>query len=844
MKKFLVAILAIVLALSLGLVACDPEGPAGTDKVTITVLDTLELKVGETPDFNGHVKVLVNDVEVPNPTVTSKLLTGDPTVAGRCTYSITYVHNGAEYKKNGFVNFHTDNVVLTASNFNAVVGDAIDWKAHVTVTVNGATVSNPELSVAIKNGDADAAGDVVYTITYNYEGTNYTKDVIVTYTDVDPDDTDLIETMFTTEYDSYTVDYCYYEVEAPTESMTSKEKVVLGAPSLVQINYADNSATSPQTMDYYLSINGATDTLLHYFSSTTEETTQWQYQTYSLENDGAEYGELLPYGYAPYDVTVDGALPAGLSKTMFTRESETLFSVKDAFLGDVAELLFPYDYSAQYTTYTKIELETDGSKLTKVTGYFTNNMYEELFGITFDCVVSYTWSDIDATTVTLPQDATEYFPYVAPSQGQDLTADQTTAITEALDKTYNNVTYEYIDLKDDYWYSFMCSGNYSTDATYDEIVQFYREYGEPVVEASQNRLFANGKIYSFYNDQGDYYSTDSTSTVAEQTYYIAFADFHFTADMFGVTEDGTYVIKADKLETIQPLVAKNAWILGSVYSLTLKTFTFKIDADNNVTEWYFIGTCVAANKDGTAGDSFNVEMSGKYSAFETTTIAIPGLPDATDITDQTVQDALDDALSADYSNVTIQEYGNNSTMRITENKVRVDGISYNEQGKPSAFNNTYVIKNGQYYEIIGGSEKTEPTPAIDANNPQNGVFFNILKFDFSVLQGKTWQYNAETGTYIYHVTDGDGFNNDNFAYYWTDFFGENQQVTDIELTIQGGHVVGVRMYVTITETYVDEDTQQEVTEIQYNTMSAALSAFGETNADTDPAAGSDTEVAA
>lgn len=821
MKKILVAFLTVVLALSLGLVACKGN-PTDADTVSITVLDTLELKVGETPDFNGHVKVLVNGVEVADPQVTCKLVNGDPTVAGRCTYRVVYTHNGTDYSKNGFVNFHTDNVVLDGEDFVQRIGVAINWKDHVTVTVNGAAQSNPTLTATVKSGTENVVGNVVYTVKYNYNGVDYSTEITVTYSDVDPDDTDILETLFKKEYNSYTVQYTYYEVEAPDDPIIETDKVVLDETSLFQIHYKDDY--SNQDFTYYLSLNVLADSLLHYFNNGSSDAPNWQYSAYSLKNDSDKYLEVLPYGFAPYDCLDNtGAFP--VSTAYFTRVSETKFEVKNAYLSDIAEMLFGYDPQTSAETYNKIELETDGTYLTEITAYYTNKQYESI-GITFDCVVSYTWSDIDSTTVTLPSDATEYEPYITPDKGQPLSDAQKQAVTEALAKTYNNVTYEYIDLKDDLWSSFSCVGKYSTVATYDFVQQFYSYNGEQYLEASQKGLFASadatkGTYYSFYNENGDYYSQETTSTVADKTWYIAFADFGFTADMFGITEDGTYVITAEALAAsdVKNRIFDNiGWGADSFYSTTaLLTFTFKLDSSNNVTEWFFVADCVLSNEDGTAGDSFNVQMACNYSEFDTTTIEIPGVFSTTDIADATDINA---ALEADYSNVTITEHGNNSTMYFVGNDIRVEGYEYDSEGNASGtWNKVYKIKEGNYFEIIGGIE----TACNEKDDTENCFLYNVLRFDFTLLKDHL-KYNAATGTYICHVADFAEYDNDLFAYYWTDFFGAGTTVNDIELTVDNGKVVGVRMYVTVTVTDADTGTSVEM----YNTMSATLSDFGTT----------------
>lgn len=969
MKKFLLALLTVVLALSLCLVACGQEEvaitfpndlvleadgePAEYIKVTvngketkdaevkcelidgkpiqgdlcsyrvtctynekeytktirvnhlaITVLDTLELKVGETPDFNGHVKVVVGGKEVSNPTVTAELVSGNPNEEGRCTYRITYTSNGKNYTKNGSVNFAADKVELTANNMEEHVSNSIDWQKHVTVTVNGTPQINPTLKVTVKSGTEGVVGDVVYTITYNYDGTDYTKDVTVTYipdevvftiddllvrvdtpivwnehitvtvngeeqnnptldatvksgtegvvgdvvytvkynynnvdystevtvtyTDVDPQDTNLIEQLFANEYDSYAVDYCYYEVQAPTETDVFNEKVVLGATSLYQIDYTSNNANNPQQVGWYLSINVTNDALLYYFDNGTADAPNWQYNVYSLENDQSKYSDYLPYGYAPYDVTGNGVLP--ISKLCFLRQSDTKFIVKKAYLAEVAELLFPWDYNAEYTAYTKIELETDGTHLTKVTGYYTNEMYAA-YDITFDCVVSYAWSDINATSVTLPADATEYEPYVKPEKGQPLSAEQTAALTEALAKTYENVSYQFIDIKDDGWYSFNCNGKYTANATYDNVQQFYMYGGEPNISASQRTLFVpnldgtTGIFYSFYNTNDDYYSQNVTSTIAYETWYISFANFHFTSDMFGVTTDGTYVITADAIarsSTVTNVFNNIGWGVDQMHPTTkLLTFTFKLDEANNVTEWFFAADCVLADENGAAGDAFHAEMTCVYSDFGTTTIEIPGVFNTTEIADAT---AVNEALTADYSNVTITENGNGYTMYFVGDSIRVDGFDVNSSGMiESTWQKDYVYKSAEnkYYEILGGEEVERA--AIDES--QDCVFYNVLKFDFAQLVDHL-KYNAATDTYICHVADFAQYS-DEFAYYWKGFFGETTAVDDIELTIKDGKVVQVRMYVTVTETTTDE-AGNSTTIVNHNTMSATLSEFGTT----------------
>ncbi|MCM1289883.1 MAG: hypothetical protein NC132_03515 [Corallococcus sp.] len=818
MKKITVAFLAVVLALSLCLVACNDD-PA--DVVTITVLDTLELKVGETPDFNGHVKVTVNGEEVTNPQVTCTLVDGNPNEAGRCTYRVTYTHNGTNYTKNGFVNFKADNVVLEGENFVQRLGTAIVWKDHVTVTVNGSAQSNPNLTAVVKSGTEGAEGVVVYTVTYTYEGKPYTTEVSVTYTNVDPDDTEILETLFKKEYDSYTVEYRDQMVDLPDFPIIERDKIVLGdTGSLVEIykkNYIDNVEETS-----YISIDFPTDKLLYYFQSGSGADS-WRYTAYSWENDAATYAYYWPIGYAPYDCLDEyGNLP--VSKLYFSRESSTGFVVKNAYLTDVAEMLF-YASENDTRTFTKIELETDGTYLTKVTGYYTRKSDS----VSYDGIISFTWSNVNGTSVTLPEGATEGKPtnpgepeipeYTSPEQGSALTPAQTAALTEALAKTYTSVTYSYVNSYKigEYAFTDTYSGKLTANATYDVVRQLAMRGDFEYYDNLQTTLFrpissTAGVLHLFYNEHGDYYSQQIAGTVAKATYCVSFADFGFTADMFGATADGVYVVTADSLAAVHAKVSQ-IFGLTEFTSATVMTFTFKLDADNNVTEWYFLADCTDSS------DRFYMQVSGAYENYDTTEIVIPGVFDTTEVADTAEIDA---ALNADYSNVTINEHGNGYTMYFVDNDIRVDGFDLSSTGiVTGTWSKNYLYKadEGKYYEILGGIE----TPREPIDSTADCVFYNVLKFDFALLQGHL-KYNAATGTYICHVSDFADYDNDAFAFYWTGFFGETTTVTDIELTVDGGYVTGVRMYVTVTET--DSETGATVT--TNNTMSATLSNFGTT----------------
>jgi len=827
MKKILVAVLTVVLALSLCLVACNPdeEGPNGTDKVTITVLDRLELKVGETPDFNGHVKVVVNDVEVTNPTVTCTLLNGDPTVAGPCTYRVIYKHNDKEYSKNGFVDFYTDSVVLTANNFSATVGDTIDWKAHVTVTVNGAVQNNPTLNVTVKSGTEGVAGDVVYTVKYNFNGDDYTKDVTVTYTDVDPDDTDIIETLFQKEYDSYTCDYKYYTVGYESEPYHEVAKVVLDKISTIEVNWDQVYNSTLSSGHYYWYLDVTNDLVREYQLYDTDTAQLWKYVNYSLDNDGADYS--VPYAFAqPYDSAT------AINKLYFTRTGDTTYEVKSAYLQELAEVLFFYDYiyetDGDKTTFTQIVVTVDDDSIVSIKGSFEH--YYSDYDDSANEVVEYSWSNLDGTTVTLPADAVEYVPelevpeYIAPEQAQNLTSDQTTAVTAALAKAdYTSITYLYKNT-----YSFYVdeySGKLTSTASYD-VEHSYLQYQDMVMDMSLDKaLFVptsatKGNYYVFYNDQNDYYCQELDGTIALASGYIPFTAFGFTADEFGATADGTYLVKPVALAAVQSKVSA-VFGLDDFYSATLMSFTFKLDAFNNVTEWSFLVDVTLKNNDGTAGKQMYMQMFGNYSAFNATTIEIPGVFNTTEITDA---NAVNAALKEDYSNVTVAEHGNNSMMYFVGNDVRVDGYNYDDQGNAiSTWSRLYKIEGSNYSEIIGGM----PQECTEVD-----FLYNVLRFDFTLLENHL-KYNAATDTYICHVADFAGYDNDAFAYYWSGFWGGTQQITDIELTIKDGHVVGVRMYVTITQTTTDETTGATTTTTMYNTMSATLSAFGTTEIPSD-----------
>ncbi|MCM1043362.1 MAG: hypothetical protein NC350_04045 [Corallococcus sp.] len=177
MKKSLVIVCALLLVLSLGLAAC------ANDQVVITVSDNITVTTGEKIDWARYVTVKVNgsEVKLDKNNYEVRLISGDETKGGLCSYEFVYKHGGAEYTKDVFVNYVKGvSITLKTQNVQTEVGYKPDWAKYITVTASGSPVSIDKCTIALKSGRLDTVGECVYTVSYS-DGTNSDSlDVTVT----------------------------------------------------------------------------------------------------------------------------------------------------------------------------------------------------------------------------------------------------------------------------------------------------------------------------------------------------------------------------------------------------------------------------------------------------------------------------------------------------------------------------------------------------------------------------------------------------------------------------------------------------------------------------------------
>lgn len=750
------------------------------------------LNVGDDLDWNGHVKVSVNGQEIEHPEITWVKIRGDENQNGSCVYLISYEYKGETYTCEGTVRFAEPQVTINAIDQYLLVGGTIEWNEYVTVRIDGVVQKNPQLQVTLKSGTENAVGTCVYTLTFTYRDKPYSTEAKVVFVDsgMDPGDVDALDAILAKgvdDYTGYTMRYHFYEVGKEQYYISETDKVTLGAISNYYIDYTDVNFNDnvqqvvTNEMKYYLSVNGAANELC-YYRDMGKETPEWKYTKFTIPNDEASYTRLLPMAF------LFGDLESGITKAYFIKLDTNVYEVKEALLGEVAEKLFGYDEESD--TYTRILLETDGYNITKITGYYTTD-YDtadsqgNAVTVSVDSVVELSWSDFNDTAVEIPE-ATEYVPpredlpeYVNPENGADLTSEQQNSLTEALNKVYQSITSGYTNDKGEmyYFYSGLLKLTGNLSYTEERELARYKDWIISDITTSYYCLKQTDTtcdVWMMISDKGDFIKYPGyEATLTDFATYFAITDFGFTADMFGFA-DGKYVVKPDKLDAVKEKISQ-VIPLSNFTNFELLTFTLKLDSSNNVTEWYMLADCTTVDK-----DVFYWQLTFNYSDFDVTEINLPDeiVGDLTDL-DEARKEQVTEAFNADYSNATVTDCVNGSVMYYVGDKITVKGSVLNDAGYIEKFTDEYVIKDGNYFEILGGNE----TAITKAKFEEFVVCFN-----FGIIDVTKVKYDAVRDTYYIAAGDTDA---DAFALYYKGFFGDGANVNGFAFKIQDGRVVSV-----------------------------------------------------
>lgn len=823
MRKFLLFALLIVLALSLTLVACQTD-----DKVTI-VPEALTLDKGTAVDWKGHVTVTVNDNQIDNPDITWTLTEGDDKAAGTCKYTISFVYNDKEYTCDGIVTFVEETVRLLligpSDIIQLTVGDNINWSTYVKAYLDNKEVA-ATLTATLKSGDENEEGTCVYEISCEQDGETAKTQVSVRYVAAEEDNSDLeaLKALFAKEYDSYKFTYYYYEVGNEQYYIRETDKVIMSATSLWQIDYEfvdadETGAAVTSDLLYYISFNDSADDIRLYFEYSTDNGKVWQYHPFSYSADYLSYYDYLPYSFMFSEISDD------VLYSWFEKVADNKYAAKQDFIKSVAQGIFEqYDDNQ---TYTSIEITTDGENITQVVGRYTINdtVIDESTGeeqqVSIDAVIEYTWSDFDNASFTLPE-ATEYVPvnenerpeYVDPTTATELTTEQQTALAEALIKTYESYTCMYFNDKGDMNYFY--AGMFTLTPTASYVYEYeLAQYLDWIIEENEEEYFfskisdTNSDIWMIIDAQGDFikYSNQSLAiTVWDPSIFVS--EFGFTADMFGYA-DGTYVVMPDKIEQLTAKISEVLDIDG-LTKFEILSFEIKMDSNKNVTEWRFVADCIES------GDAYYWDLTFDFSEFNSAEIKLPNgnFDNLEDLTDEQ-QTELNQALNADYSNVTILDCIDDYTMYIVGDNTSVRGVYKNEQ-----FEELYTIENGKYFEVDADGVATEITKA-DYDEW-------VLNYDFTQIDVTKVKYDTVQQAYYISAEDID---KDAFALYFKGFYGTDADndnyeyvVTAFSFEIDEGHVVSVTAYfengrMTATgvlsefgTTTIPQDTEQGTTE--------------------------------
>lgn len=796
----------------------------------VVAKEITDVYLGDEIDWSSIVSVYVDDVLKEKPGLQITLKKGNPNDYEICDYEVAYKYEGRDITITVRIRYNPQpeapikrKITKLEIHQNAFkIGDAIDWRKISVVYVDGRLETDFEISAEpIESGNPDKEGLYEYLFTVTVDGADpqeFTGNITFVEELPNPNDVTLLSALFNKDYDSYTFTYNYAETGNEQYYMRETDKVMLGATSVWQIDYEDvnvdpnGDGTITSNLFYYLTANNAADEIRLYREYQGENGKEWKYRKYSSA-ESANYQNYLPMAFTFYEYRTD------IMAQWFDNVDGVHFKVKDVFLENVAEILFGIEDGQ---TYSRIVLTTDGENITSVFGEYTFNVTvaDQATGgakqVEITAVVELTWSDFEDTTVTLP-DASEYVPvndnekpeYVDPTTGEELTADQQAALNEALNKTYQSITSSYVNEKGDMYFRYSGSIKLTPTASFisERELQQYRDWIISDTTQMYYCLKLDGThctVWQMFGDNGDFMKYDELEmSLTELATYLPICDFGFTADMFGYV-NGVYVIKPGQIEQFKTKFASVIPMDGYT-KFDVLSFTVKLDSNGNVTEWRLVADCIDADK-----HDFYWDLTVNFANFDNTTVTLPDVEfnHLGNITDEQASE-LNNALNADYSNVTIKDCVNDSTMYFMGEDVTVIGMQYDPNtGRYSPFTDIYKIDGDNYFEIIGGVE-TETTKAKFDEY--------VLNFDFTQIDVSKVKYDTEKQAYYIAATDIDS---DAFVLYYKGFFdyqndegnGVNFEITAFSFTVSDGRVVSVTAY-------FDDGTV---------TASALLSNFGTT----------------
>lgn len=771
--------------------------------------EAINKNIGETINWTEYVTVTRNGVAVDGPVLTAVLIDGEEDFEGRCIYQVSYVYNGKTYKTEIKVRYWTAPIEpakpvieMTLEKSTFAVGTQIDWSQAIAITVDDVKVENlsefdVKIEATLKEGNPSVAGECKYEVTVTCKEESKKETFTVKYViEYDPNNVSLLETLLNKDYDSYTFTYFYYEVGLEDLYMRETDKVAYGSTSLWQISYEDvnldgGGQQTTSTLDYYFWLNSQAKEVRVYSEYIIDDDREWRYVKYDADGDG--YSNYIPMAFTLIDVKNE------INAKWFENLDNVSFKAKDAFLQDIADVLFGVGTGE---TYTSIVIETDGTDVTAIKARYTTQgqTFDQTTGgykdVRFDSVIELSWKDFDSTTVVLP-DAEEYVPandneipeYIDPATAEDLSDGQQAALTEALNKTYESITLTYMNDKGDmlYRYSgiFMLTPT-SSYALNRELGQYKDWVISDITEEFYAHKLGNDviQVWMMLSDKGDFQTDtdanyDEKYTLFDFGTYILINDFDLTADMFGYV-DGFYVVKPDKLADLK--IKFGAQIdVSNFTKFDVLTFAVKLDSNGNVSAWRLVADCE------TDKDAFYWDLKFAYSDFNNTTITLPdaALDHLQDVSDKQI-DELNSALNADYSNATITDTISKKTMYFVGEDVTAKGV--NEYGYE--YTDVYKLANGKYYEVIGGND-TEITKA--------EFDYYVLNFYFNLIDVTKVKYDAQKQVYFISAED---VGQDELAPYFKGYFDYTDstgnpvafEITGFALTVQDGYVTSVKTY--------------------------------------------------
>ncbi len=657
----------------------------------------------------------------------------------------------------------TDKVTIAVPTLELTVGKKPDFKEHVTVSVNGSPVKNPEIEWTLKSGDESKVGRCIYEITYVWNGVTYRKNGFVNFT-ADPDkpietpeipvgdktmsaaEKQALNAMLAKEYESYIFEYEYRESAKPEYYEYEKNTVRLNNVWIEykDVNYSETAEDHLEVTEFNWYISEQQDGAYYIFFNA--DTGKWNYLFYTTEQYVTNTN-IQPYAFVMANCNLDA--------DKFVKVSENTYSVKTegTALYLVADAVFGL---GDDTEYKSIILTTDGQNIIGIKGTYTDVASN---GDTYEATVEYKWSGFDTTSLTVP-DADEYVPprepapdHLAPEAGEALNDEQKNAFDSAVSADDSNLSYGYTDERGSSNMQITVGGQKDGDrysetirevAAIDGVEKWSAEYRYVWLPAQDGSTHA----YAFYGSFNDWIYSLEEGNPGDFCRYLSLKKMGLTSSLFGYAE-GKYVVKPEALESLTGLLKAYLGVDSEFSYFELITFTVSVDSDNHITGWSMLAY-------GTSNrSSFYWNLNYSYSGWGTdVTVKNPAVGTLSDLNAEQ-EEEIRNALSADLSNVTIQDSYTSSEMYFDGAWSKHTGMEGFEE-----YEDIFVCENGIYYKVLG-SEKV----AIDTEGV-NGYINEMLVFDFSSLDPGKFRYDAELGVY---VIAGSEVSLQQFAYYWSDF---------------------------------------------------------------------------